>query len=317
MLVMNLRRLGFRGVPRTLLYIGADETRRWFRIRVLWDGGLKISPLEGESTHKAVILVLDAALPMRRLFRAPAKRRYTRNLLLTTAADAFPFDVDEACYALGEKAGKSYVFSLPKADLEKLTETAPKVRSALVSESDEESVLGETLNRWFHQGNLYDLLGGGRPIAPSVRRAFVLSLLVAGLGLGIFYSWEQRQAKLTVKKHEYLSQIQSVVEPLMQRRQTLAHMVAAKRAVGDLQTLPGVMAMDRLNRFLGLFPEGSRIERIQLKGSDLIVMGWGADPTTWLSDIKEHVTVDVTSYPKQDHFKISFKLVGGKPEDAE
>jgi len=311
---MNFGRLSFRGIPKTLVYIGPDETRRQFRIRVRWDGGLKVSPLESDSYSRAAILVLDAALPLRRLFRAPEKRRYTRNLLLATAADAFPFDLDEACYALGERSGKSYLFSLPKDGLEKLTEAMPKVRAILISESEQESALLDTLNRWFRQGNLYDLLGAARPIAPSAYRVFFLSLLVAGMGAGLVYSWEQRQANLEVKKQVYLEQIQSRVEPLLQRRQTLAHMVAAQRATSALHTLPSAIAIDRLDRLLALFPEGSRIERIQLKGSELILSGWGANPSAWLAKSLEPVTVDVTSYPKQDHFELFFDLTDGKQQ---
>ncbi len=313
---MNFAHLSLRGIPKTLVYIGPDETRRSFRIRVLWDGGLKLLPLEGDSYSKAVILVLDATLPLRRLFRAPQKHRFTRNLLLMTSADAFPYDVDGACYALGERSGKSYIFSLPKVELEKLTETIPNVRAILISESDQESALLSALSRWFRQGNLYDLLGRARPIAPSTYRGIILSLLVAGLGLGLFTSWKQQQAKLEAKKQEYLELMESIATPLLQRRQTLASMVEAQRAFEALHVLPGATAINRIDRLLGLFPEGSRIERIQLKERELIVTGWGADPETWLSKALEPLTVDVTTYPKQDHFKIIFDLADRRQQAA-
>ena len=303
---MRLSLPRFRRTPKHVVFIGADGSRRFFRVGMRWDGAPRLRERSAARSRRGALLVVDSALPLRRLFRIPARLRGTRNVLLATAADAFPFDVDEGLFALGERDAKSYVFALERSRFDELTEDVAKPAAVLVASSGALADVLAAVSGWLRDGPVRDMLGGPRPLRPATFLLLGQALVLAGLAWFAVDSWMARNQTLAEQRQQLLELTRAQAEPLLEKRRSVFRMVEVDRALRNLHELPAARLATRVGSIIGALPEGTRIERIRLEGQQLVISGWGEDPAQWLDDAA--VSVKTKKYPKIDSFELTLEL---------
>jgi hypothetical protein len=295
-----------RLLPGNIVFLEADGSRRYFRLAFRWDGSLRLRE-KTRPPRRSVLLILHSDIPLRRLFRIPARLRSTRNLLVATVADAFPFDVDEGVFALGERDAQRYAFGLEQSKYEGLKAVVANPAAVLVASTGAPEDVSAAVDAWLRDGPVRDMLAGPRPLRPWALLMGVQALALVGIALFAVDSWVSRNQQLAERQQELLQQTRKEAEPLLAKRRSLFRMVEADRALTDLQQLPGADIATRLGSVIGALPEGTRIDRIRLVGEELQISGWGDTPTDWLADSAD-TKLDIKDYPKEDRFVLSIDL---------
>lgn len=295
--------------PRWALYVGKDGKKKFFRLSYRWDGALKIKPHSSEVIPKKYILILDTSLLFRRVFRIPEKRQLARSVLLASAADAFPFDLDNGRFALGEKGGATYIFGCMQSKFDQLIGGNDSARAVLVSAGSEQGAILTALRQWLKWGALRDFLARPRPILPGVILTFLLVGILSGMAAYAVSVWMEKERELAHHQRAYIAKLRMAAEPLMQKRKTVTHMIEAEKALAGIALMPGGQATAKLNDVLISIPKGSRIDKITFEESKLEILGWGEDPQQWLKlPLLKMATIEYIEYPKENRFKLLFDL---------
>jgi hypothetical protein len=303
----RLRLPRLRTLPVSIVFLEADGSARYFRLSSRWDGSLRLREAARAAKRRSALLVLHADIPMRRLFRIPARLHSTRNLLLASVADAFPFDVDEGLFALGERDEKRYAFGLLQSKYEQLKQTVARPAAVLVAASGAREDVAAALRAWLRDGPVRDMQAGPRPLQPWALLIALQLLVFLGLAWFSYDAWIDRQQTLAELQQELLQRTRQEAEPLLEKRRSLFRMVETERALGDLERLPGANMASRVGAVIGALPEGTRIDQIRLSGEQLEISGWGDTPEGWLADL-EGASLKVKDYPKEDRFVLSIQL---------
>lgn len=270
-------------MPRHMVAISAENITG-YRLALRWDGHYTLKPA-ALPTGRPCIAVFDHSLPYRRKLQRIPDTQSARLALLRAAADEFPLPMEQMVYGLGLQGQDSYLYALPRTQLDALREQKLNPVMAWVSlDAGNPAACLDALESWHKLGAPADLL---RNNSFLTRRGVWQTILGSGIAIAAALF-----AALVAMPDFFTHAIEMRIAPLRERGSTLPtlyrtteKMAYAQQQASQFFAQPEARFPTLLAQITATIPPGHSLRSVELKNGMVKLYGNGADVKEWLQSL--------------------------------
>jgi len=306
----------FINTPKILAFVHADRMVSYYRIKLSFDGRVKIvKSKKPPKANRMVLFILDHSLVFKRLSVINPSQLKSKQNFLSVAEDLFPFDSENTYYAMNTIDQQNYFFAIEKLQLKGIIDPLPgKKRAILVARNNHNSLLN-TVQKWLVRTPFMDLSASAlsAPLYALTNGTFFLFTLVLS-SLLFFYGHSFYQEHLQSLDHQFTT-LEKKAQPLYNKLNSTRSMQQSYQKLFEFSNNCSHDSLSIVEEIISKIPENSELSRIEFTDQQLIIKGKSKDVNSWFTDKTLFKDMVIDSSPEYDYFTLRINCKEFTPEN--
>ena len=293
-------------IPTLIAFFHADHQVSYFRIKFSIDGKVKLIKSKQEPGSEQLLLyILDTSLVFKRSSAINQSQLKSRQHYLSVAEGLFPFDSENAFYAMNTINEQNYFFAIEKTQLDSIINRHPGQKRAVLITQDDPDALLEVVQKWLKRTPFLDLLGKplSVPFYSIVNGAYLMVTLILFIIL-FLYGSSFYQKHLQTLDSRFVA-LEKKAQPLYIKQNATQSMHQSYQQLLAFGKNCSIYSLSVVEKIINKTPENSEISSIQFENKQLIIKGKSSEIDSWFSDDTLFKQIKIDSSPEYDHFTLT------------